>query len=130
MDIPKTTEPPDPLPEGIPVSIIDANPYSIQVVDLKGYTIRYNQAFLDLFGMAPPPGYSIFEDPLLRQAGLIPKLQECLQGRRSFLAPRWIVWVTRACWDVGFDGNARPDGHSAFDSFRNKLPEKQSARKC
>jgi hypothetical protein len=38
MDIPKTTEPPDPLPEGIPVSIIDANPYSIQVVDLKGYT--------------------------------------------------------------------------------------------
>ncbi|MBK9357789.1 MAG: PAS domain S-box protein [Bacteroidales bacterium] len=42
--------------------IIENNPLSIQVVDKEGYTIRGNSAFIDLFGSAPPPEFSIFDD--------------------------------------------------------------------
>ncbi|KAF0196234.1 MAG: Diguanylate cyclase/phosphodiesterase [Bacteroidetes bacterium] len=42
--------------------IIENNPLSIQVVDKDGYTIRGNPAFIKLFGSAPPPEFSIFDD--------------------------------------------------------------------
>jgi len=42
--------------------IIENNPLSIQVVDKDGYTIRGNPAFIELFGSAPPSGFSIFDD--------------------------------------------------------------------
>ncbi len=70
-------------------SIIDSNPYAIQVVDAEGHHIRHNRAFLDLFGSAPPPEYSILEDPSLRKAGFLPRLQEALQGRRIAFPDLW-----------------------------------------
>ncbi|KAF0128695.1 MAG: Diguanylate cyclase/phosphodiesterase [Bacteroidetes bacterium] len=42
--------------------IIENNPLSIQVVDKKGYTLRGNPAFIELFGSVPPPEFSIFDD--------------------------------------------------------------------
>jgi PAS domain S-box-containing protein len=75
--------------EAILASIIDSNPYAIQVVDSEGHHLRHNRAFLDLFGTAPPPNYSIFEDPLLGQAGFIPKIRESLGGRRIVLPDLW-----------------------------------------
>jgi len=42
--------------------IIENNPMSIQVVDKEGHTVRGNPAFIQLFGSAPPPGFSIFDD--------------------------------------------------------------------
>jgi len=75
--------------EAILESIIDSNPYAIQLVDLEGHHIRHNQAFLDHFGIAPPPGYSIFQDPVLAEAGLLPRLRECLQGRRVTFPDHW-----------------------------------------
>jgi len=42
--------------------IIENNPLSIQVVDKKGYTLRHNSTFIELFGSVPPPEFSIFED--------------------------------------------------------------------
>ncbi len=42
--------------------IIEKNPMSIQIVDKDGYTITGNPAYINLFGVIPPPGFSIFAD--------------------------------------------------------------------
>ncbi len=42
--------------------IIDKNPLSIQIVDKEGYTVHGNPACMQLFGMLPPPEFSIFAD--------------------------------------------------------------------
>jgi PAS domain S-box-containing protein len=42
--------------------IIEKNPISIQIVDKNGFTLRTNQANTDIFGAAPPPDFSIFDD--------------------------------------------------------------------
>ncbi len=42
--------------------IIEKNPMSIQIVDKEGCTIKVNPAHTLLFGAAPPPGFSIFND--------------------------------------------------------------------
>jgi PAS domain S-box-containing protein len=42
--------------------IIDKNPMPIQILDMEGYTIQVNPAHTMLFGVMPPPEYSIFKD--------------------------------------------------------------------
>ncbi len=42
--------------------IVEKNPMSIQIVDKDGFTISTNPAFQQLFGVVPPPDFSIFED--------------------------------------------------------------------
>ena len=51
-------------------NIIDLNPYSVQICDKEGHHVRGNQAFIELFKEAPPPEYSIFDDPNLKKAGV------------------------------------------------------------
>jgi PAS domain S-box-containing protein len=48
---------------------IDKNPLSIQIIDLDGYTIKVNPAHTKLFGVVPPPDYSLFNDALLLKSG-------------------------------------------------------------
>lgn len=43
--------------------IIEMAPFSIQLLDPKGYTVRVNPAFIRLFGVAPPQGYTVLDDP-------------------------------------------------------------------
>jgi PAS domain S-box-containing protein len=50
--------------------IIELNPYSIQLLDEKGYTLKINKAHTRLFGSIPPPEYSVLDDPVLRRMGL------------------------------------------------------------
>ncbi|WP_005036988.1 PAS domain-containing hybrid sensor histidine kinase/response regulator [Holophaga foetida] len=49
--------------------IVDQNPYAVHMIDTQGHTLHVNNAFRRLFGEAPPPGYSVFEDPMLIAAG-------------------------------------------------------------
>jgi len=50
-------------------NIIDFNPYSIAIYDAEGRFIKGNRAFHDLFGSPPPPDYSLFTDPVLKESG-------------------------------------------------------------
>ena len=50
-------------------NIIDKNPLSIQIVDAEGYTLQTNAAHTKLFGVVPPPEYSIFKDKQLMDQG-------------------------------------------------------------
>jgi len=44
-------------------SIIDLNPYGIQILDAGGHHVRANQAFLDMFHAMPPADWCLFDDP-------------------------------------------------------------------
>ena len=49
--------------------IIDSSPFSIQLLDPAGYTLRTNPAFKLLFGTVPTADYSIFNDPNFDRSG-------------------------------------------------------------
>ncbi|MEI6347437.1 MAG: PAS domain S-box protein [Bacteroidota bacterium] len=53
--------------------LIDKNPLSIQIVDKQGFTIKKNEAHTLLFGVEPPPGFSIFDD-LMSKSKLLKRL--------------------------------------------------------
>jgi len=44
-------------------SIIDLNPYGIQILDTEGHHVRANQAFLNMFHAVPPADWCLFDDP-------------------------------------------------------------------
>ncbi|MBU4212122.1 MAG: PAS domain S-box protein [Verrucomicrobia bacterium] len=50
-------------------SIIDLNPYGIQIIDGKGHYLRSNQAFFNMFQSVPPADWCFFEDPIAAKAG-------------------------------------------------------------
>jgi len=60
--------------------IIDLNPYSMQVVEPDGRVSKVNQAFIDLFGIAPPENYNFFEDPIALRLGICERMNRVLQG--------------------------------------------------
>ncbi len=51
-------------------SFIELNPYSMQVLDKNGFTIKVNKAHTKLFGAVPPPDYTLLNDPVLQRLGL------------------------------------------------------------
>lgn len=61
--------------------LIDLNPYSIQICDKEGYTLKTNKAHFDLFAAKPPPDYSIFDDPFLKEYGFQDKLINLKSGK-------------------------------------------------
>lgn len=50
-------------------SIIDLNPYGIQIYDAEGHHVRANKAFLEMFHSEPPPEYCFFDDPVSKKVG-------------------------------------------------------------
>ncbi len=67
----------------------DLNPYSSQIVNLDGYTVKVNSAFEQLFGAAPPPSYSIFNDPLLISLGYQNMLIRSKKGETLVYPEMW-----------------------------------------
>ena len=70
-------------------SIIELNPYGIAIYDPEGRYVRGNPAFAELFGSEPPPEYSLFEDPVLRELGHLPRIQAVLRGSVVVLPESW-----------------------------------------
>lgn len=50
-------------------SIIDLNPYGIQIFDAEGHHVRANQVFINMFQSVPPADYCFFDDPIAAKAG-------------------------------------------------------------
>lgn len=55
--------------EAIFKDIIEKNPMSIQILDMDGLAIQTNAAHTKLFGVKPPPDYSVLKDPQLLALG-------------------------------------------------------------
>jgi two-component system cell cycle sensor histidine kinase/response regulator CckA len=81
-----------------------ASPVAFQIYDLSGRSLAVNQAFLDLFGSEPPPGYCVFEDTLAIEAGYVPAFRRAFAGEGPIRLP--VVWYSPK-WlkNVSVDGN-------------------------
>ncbi len=62
-------------------SIMKLNPYSISLYDADGHYLLGNQAYRDLFGSIPPPEYSIFDDPILKERGIDKEVAKLKKGK-------------------------------------------------
>jgi PAS domain S-box-containing protein len=103
------------------LDIIDNNPMSIQIMDIDGFTLRVNQAFIKLFGSVPPPDFSMFSDIQLKEKGfteLLVRIKNCevvqfpdmVFNPHDSLSemPDCLAWIKA----VGFallDGNGKPE---------------------
>jgi len=101
--------------------IIDKNPMSIQIVDKDGFTLSVNSAHTKLFGSIPPPDYSVFNDPQLKQHGYGELIERIKNGEVvnfpdtpynahdsiSYL-PDVPVWVHAVAFPIN-DSNGKPE---------------------
>ncbi len=91
----------DPL--GLMLGIFVNAPNAFAVCDAKGHALVVNQAFLKLFGSAPPPQYSILDDELVAARGITPLIHRAFAGESVRTPTFWydpaqngIVAVERA----------------------------------
>lgn len=70
-------------------NIIDKNPFGIQILNAGGYHLDCNKAFLDLFIMPPPPQWSLFDDPLIKQSGYQDRLLLLKKREVTSTPPMW-----------------------------------------
>jgi len=68
-------------------SIIDLNPYGIQIFDAKGHYVRSNQAFFNMFQAVPPADYCLFDDPIVKKAGFNEKVHLAVKEGKAHMNP-------------------------------------------
>ncbi len=69
--------------------IIEFNPYSIQILDDRGYHVRSNKAFIKLFKTEPDKGWSILKDAQIHGGGLQEQLSRVFKGDVIQTPPIW-----------------------------------------
>lgn len=69
--------------------IISKSPVSIQVLDKDGFTLEVNPAHTRFFGVTPPPGYNLFNDPLLLSQKLDVSFNRLKKGEVVFFKDTW-----------------------------------------
>ena len=70
-------------------NIIENNPFSIQVLNSEGRHVRSNSAFLEMFKAEPDQSWSIFNDPLIINNGLIANVEKVFRGEVVKMPPFW-----------------------------------------
>lgn len=69
--------------------IIENNPFSIQILNSEGRHLRCNNAFMEMFKAVPDQSWSIFNDPLIIENGLIEKVEKVFEGDIVKMPPFW-----------------------------------------
>lgn len=69
--------------------LLAASPTAYLVYDLDGTCVFTNQATVDLFGGAPPPGYNIFRDEHAEAQGVAELIRRAFKGETVRLPPAW-----------------------------------------
>ena len=64
-------------------------PVGFQIYNAEGRSLLVNQAFLQLFGSAPPPEYSIFKDEIAEQHGVSSLVRRAFDGETIQLPAFW-----------------------------------------
>src|SRR3712207_1417756 len=64
-------------------------PVAFQVCGRDGRALFANQAFRDLFGSDPPPDYTIFEDSVLKERGVLSVVHRAFAGETTRMPPQW-----------------------------------------
>ena len=64
-------------------------PFGLQIYSVSGRSLAVNQAFLDLFGSAPPPEYNVLSDDIAERNGLLATIRQAFAGRVVRLPVTW-----------------------------------------
>jgi two-component system cell cycle sensor histidine kinase/response regulator CckA len=78
-----------PDPTGLFASFLHHASVGFQIFDRDGRSTFANDRFKEMFGLKPPPEYSLFEDPLLERLGLASSIRAVYEGETAELGPFW-----------------------------------------
>lgn len=70
-------------------NIFGQMPYAIAISDPKGYFLKANKAFTDLFRSTPRKEYGMFDDPVLRKSGFGKLLDKARKGKYAVIPELW-----------------------------------------
>jgi len=70
-------------------AIFEHSPVAYQVFRADGRSIFVNQAFMDLFKVAPPPEYNVLEDDVLERQGFLAVVRRAFAGETVRMPPIW-----------------------------------------
>ncbi|MGE5049733.1 MAG: PAS domain-containing protein, partial [Deltaproteobacteria bacterium] len=76
-----------------PIAVLESlfalAPVGFQIYEASGRSILVNQAFLELFGSEPPPGYNVLEDEIAEKNGVLGIIRRAFQGETVHTPPIW-----------------------------------------
>jgi len=76
-------------PRGLLEGLFAHAPVGFQIYNAAGQSLLVNQAFLQLFGSAPPPEYSILKDEIAERNGLSSLIRRAFAGETIQLPAIW-----------------------------------------
>ena len=65
------------------------SPIGVQLYDASGRSLFVNKAFLEIFGVAPPPEYSVLRDELAARLGVDHLIRAAFEGNTTKLPVVW-----------------------------------------
>ncbi|HET9754659.1 MAG TPA: PAS domain-containing protein, partial [Myxococcales bacterium] len=76
-----------------PIAVLESlfalAPVGLQIYEAGGRSILVNQAFLELFGSEPPPGYNVLEDEIAAKNGVLETIRRAFRGETVQTPPIW-----------------------------------------
>jgi signal transduction histidine kinase/ActR/RegA family two-component response regulator len=69
--------------------IFEHSPVALQVYKADGHCLLVNQAFLEIFGVQPPPEYNVLRDDLLEKAGFLGLVRRAFAGETIQVPAHW-----------------------------------------
>src|SRR5262249_16773234 len=70
-------------------ALFEHSPLAYQVFRADGRSLFVNQAFMDLFKVAPPPEYNVLEDDVLERQGFLALVRRAFAGETVRVPPIW-----------------------------------------
>jgi signal transduction histidine kinase len=96
----------------------ELSPFSVQICDKNGYTIRRNKAHYELFKEVPDEDFSIFDNPIFNKLGFKKKLERLRNGytvrfkdhqfNAAWISSKYsdhMVWLTALGFAISDDNN-------------------------
>ena len=78
-----------PNPIALLESLFVLAPVGFQIYQASGRSLLVNQAFRDLFGAEPPPGYNVLHDEIAAKAGTLALIHRAFAGETVHMPPLW-----------------------------------------
>lgn len=78
---------------GIPPAMLERlfafAPVGFQLYDASGRSLITNPAFMEMFGVAPPPEYNVMEDEIAERQGVLGLIRRAFAGEAVRVPPVW-----------------------------------------
>ena len=76
-------------PMGLLAGLFTASPVGFQIFSADGHCQLVNDAFRELFGSEPPPGYNVLRDEIAAQTGTLALIHRAFAGETVTTPPFW-----------------------------------------